>query len=65
MQGLIGSHVEHSDLEPQASKARLAWRAFVSCHSHPCEGASLPLFVQGLLGASVHSSIQGPQVLPQ
>ena len=62
MQGLIGSHVEDCDLELQASKTRLAWRALVSRHSHSCEATSFPGLEQVLSSQSVHSSIQDQQV---
>ena len=63
MQGLIGAKVEDCDLEPQASKSRLAWRALVSRHSHSCEATSFPGLEQVLSSQSVHSSIQDQQVV--
>ena len=62
-QGLVSSHVEHSDLEPQTSKTRLAWRALISRQSHSCEATRLPGLVQVLSSASIQCSIQDQQML--
>ena len=59
------AEVEDRDLEPEASKARLFWRALVSRDGHACPSAIFSSLEQDVGGSAINSSIEEQHVVTQ